>query len=523
MGNRLLALAVASGLLLLAAVSPARSELTRLEITSKRPYGSFRAGDFVLWEGKIHGEISPEEPIPGLAQVKRNVRGQVEYAARIILIMPAQPTRGNGTLLVDVPNRGNAYAETLYNSPRDERFQAGTLEQGTGFLEDHGFSVAEVYWELGKGADLPTFVDGEGKTRYVEGVGFAIVRDAASFLAHGSADAEGTPNPLQGAITRTIASGKSQSGRFLKTFLLHGFNMDRGKRVFDGMQIFVSAAGLMPILQTGAGPESSADAIPTFDNPDMRGVNEEPLAIADLMMRVEARGEALPKTMFLNSTTDYYSIRASLGRTGASGTAERPLPASVRIYDIAGASHAIVDRAPPSCTLPPGRLDWTPVSRALLLRLNDWVGTNAPPPASRLMPVEPAGAQVVLKAPEQFPAAVIQVPKLDADGNATGGVRLPDLVAPLGTYGGLNQPTSRACMLIGAYTAFAATKAHRESMGDSRLSLAERYRDRDDYVNRIRAATHELSEDGFLLREDAAVIVQAAASNAALKHHAAPQ
>jgi len=40
-----------------------------------------------------------------------------------------------------------------------------------------------VYWELGQGADLPSLVDAEGKTRYVEGAGFAIVRDAADFLA----------------------------------------------------------------------------------------------------------------------------------------------------------------------------------------------------------------------------------------------------------------------------------------------------------------------------------------------------
>lgn len=521
MRNRPLGFAAAFLLSLLAVLLPAHAELTRIEIASKQPYGSFRAGDFVLWEGKVHGELSPQESIPGLDKVQRNARGNVEYAARIILIMPAQPSQGNGTLLVDVPNRGNAYAQALYNSPRDEPFQSGTLEQGTGFLQDHGFSVAEVYWELGKGADLPSFVDGEGKTRYVEGVGFAIMRDAARFLAHGSADAAGTPNPLKGAVTRTIASGKSQSGRFLKTFLLHGFNMDNGRRVFDGMQIFVSGSGTLPILQTGTGPDSSANGIPTFDSPDMRGVNEEPLAIADLLAQVDARGEIAPKLMFQNSTTDFYSIRASLARTGASGTAERPIPANVRIYDMAGASHVVVAKAPQSCTLAPGHLDWTPVSRALLLRLNDWVATNAEPPASRLMPLEPAGPEVALKAPTHLPAAVIQVPRRDADGNAMGGVRLPDMVAPLGTHGGLNQPTSRACMLIGAYTAFAPTRAQRESTGDSRLSLAERYRNRDDYVNRIRAATRDLIQDGFLLPEDAAVIVQEAASNAALKHQAA--
>lgn len=48
--------------------------------------------------------------------------------------------------------------------------------------------------------------------------------------------------------------------------------------------------------------------------------------------------------------------------------------------------------------------------------------------------------------------------------------------------------------------------------GDARLSIAERYRNRDDYVNRIRIAAQDLIQRGFLLPGDAAVIVQAAAA-----------
>ena len=81
-----------------------------------------------------------------------------------------------------------------------------------------------MQWELGKGADLPTFAGPDGKTRYVEGAGFAIFRDTAEFLARASVDVAGTPNPLRGAIDRVLASGKSQSGRFLKTYLFNGFN-----------------------------------------------------------------------------------------------------------------------------------------------------------------------------------------------------------------------------------------------------------------------------------------------------------
>jgi hypothetical protein len=171
---------------------PATAEVTRIEFASTQQYGTFRAGEYVMWQGRIHGDLSPEEAIPGIDKATRNGRGRVAYSAKIVLIMPAN-RGGNGALLVDIPNRGRAYAEALYNSPRDVPFLAGTLDQGTGFLQDHGFTVAEVYWELGHDADLPSFVDADGKARYVEGVGFAIVRDAADFLAHAGADGAGTP------------------------------------------------------------------------------------------------------------------------------------------------------------------------------------------------------------------------------------------------------------------------------------------------------------------------------------------
>jgi hypothetical protein len=160
-------------------------------------------------------------------------------------------------------------------------------------------------------------------------------------------------------------------------------------------------------------------------------------------------------------------------------------------------------------------LEFTPVLRALLLRLDAWIARGVDPPATRLMPLEVATPEAALRAPAYWPGAVIQVPKRDADGNALGGVRLPDIEAPLGTHVGLNTTRTRACMLVGGDSPFAATKALREAAGDARPSVAERYRDRDDYVNRVRQAARRLQGEGFLLPDDAAVIVQAAASNRA--------
>lgn len=481
--------------------STALARVTRLEIATTQPYGSFRPGDYVRLDGKVVGELSPSaEAIPDIDKPARDQNGMVGYAAKIILFIPAAPARGNGALLVDVPNRGHPYAQALYNSPRGLPYQSGNLSPGTGFLEDQGFSIAEVSWELNKGAELPTFTGADGKPRFVEGVGFAIVRDVADFLAHAAADSAGTANPLSGKISRVLASGKSQTGRFLKTFLLNGFNQVNGRRVIDGMHVFVSGAGLLPILRAGTGPVSSGDGAPNFADPDFPGVNDGPLTIGEIIARVRARGEVPPKMLMINSTLDYYSIRASLGRTGAKGTADLPLPANVRMYDIAGGSHVTVVKAP-SCEQEPERLDWAPVSRATLLRLDDWVVSNQEPPPTRLMPLQPSGDDpLVLRAPKGLPDAVIQVPKRDADGNVVGGVRLPDIAVPLGVHGLQNTPRSFTCSLVGAYHPFSAEK------------LNELYKNQDDYLNRVRIAARQAEAEGFLLPGDAAVIINAAAA-----------
>jgi len=123
-------------------------------------------------------------------------------------------------------------------------------------------------------------------------------------------------------------------------------------------------------------------------------------------------------------------------------------------------------------------------------------------------------APPALRAPNNLPKAIIQVPKLDADGNALGGVRLPDFVAPLGTHGGQNSPETR-CSLMGSYIPFAKDATQRATNNDARPSVVERYKNRDDYVNRIRGASLELIKAGFLLPADAAVIIQAAAATKA--------
>ena len=88
------------------------------------------------------------------------------------------------------------------------------------------------------------------------------------------------------------------------------------------------------------------------------------------------------------------------------------------------------------------------------------------------------------------------------------GIRLPDLTVPLATYLGWNlrHPDMGApdqmMPLMGATIPFPATRAKREARGDPRLSIAERYPNKTDYLAQVRRAAHTLVEEGYLLAED---------------------
>ena len=108
------------------------------------------------------------------------------------------------------------------------------------------------------------------------------------------------------------------------------------------------------------------------------------------------------------------------------------------------------------------------------------------------------------------------VPQVDADGNETGGIRLPEVAVPLAATTGwaFRSPRTGAPTQLmtntGSYIPFAPTRAARESNGDARPSIAERYSSRADYLQRIEAAARRLADERYVLSSDIAAIVERA-------------
>jgi hypothetical protein len=105
-------------------------------------------------------------------------------------------------------------------------------------------------------------------------------------------------------------------------------------------------------------------------------------------------------------------------------------------------------------------------------------------------------------------------PQVDQDGIDLGGIKMPEVSAPLGTYTGWNPrdpQTGAPDQLVdfaGSYIPFAKTKAERERKGDPRLSLEERYASRAHYLGMVAEAGLKLVRGGYLLAEDLPVLVE---------------
>jgi hypothetical protein len=128
-----------------------------------------------------------------------------------------------------------------------------------------------------------------------------------------------------------------------------------------------------------------------------------------------------------------------------------------------------------------------------------------------------ATTKVITREPPLLGAAFpVLVPQVNADGNDVGGIALPEVAVPLGTHTGWNVSTyplsglRYLAGLVGSFQPFPKTRAEREQSNDSRLSIEERYKNRQDYLQRVKDAAANLVRERFVLETDVEALVQQA-------------
>lgn len=183
-------------------------------------------------------------------------------------------------------------------------------------------------------------------------------------------------------------------------------------------------------------------------------------------------------------------------------------PKNLRRFSLAGVSATRGGAG--NCAAPLNSMSAEPALRALLVALDEWAAKGAEPPRSRFAGA--AGKSLVpaqaLKWPRlgsEPPQGDRLAPEIDADGNETTGLRLPEQALPIATFTGWNAKKDKAgaACLQGAQFPFAATKAERERSGDARPSLTERYGSRAYFVATMRVVADKLVKERLLLRDDA--------------------
>ena len=394
------------------------------------------------------------------------------------------------------------------------------------------------------------------------GMAFPAIRDFVSFLRHDATDmnplisrrggAGGAPNLL----TTAIMFGVSQPGRLAKDFIYQGFNRDTaGRRVFDGVIPATSGARRTFTNFEFSSPGRFSRNIEDHYAPG----NQFPFTYETLTNPVTGRVDGLlarcrltdtcPKVMHFDSANEMWSARGSLVVTDGLGLSDLPIPDNVRVYQFAGTQHQAGTGTPPAsddrgiCQQRPNPAPYREAQRALVVAMQAWVTTGAPPPPSQYSKL--ADGTLVRALPPtdvQFPSIpgvrytgevndlfvndyflmpprhttreyTILVPQVDRDGNDRAGVRSTMIEVPIATYTGWNLRRAgyiedEGCALIGSYIPFARTAVDRGA--DPRPSLEERYGSQAAYVAKVRAAAARLQKAGFLLPQDAQRVIREA-------------
>jgi hypothetical protein len=195
--------------MLLAFVAEAR--VTRIEITVREPlaggleFGA--AGSYEKLRGKAYFEVDPADrrnsAVFDIDKAPRNASGKVEFSADIYVLRPVDHRKANGTLLVEVPNRGSKFSLAyLMNDvrPGGNLNNPSTLaDTGNAFLMQRGYTLVWVGWSAGvpagadrMSADFPIAAE---NGRPVTGMAWSVFFDGDG--------TGGTPftRPLSGSAT----------------------------------------------------------------------------------------------------------------------------------------------------------------------------------------------------------------------------------------------------------------------------------------------------------------------------------
>ncbi len=393
---------------------------------------------------------------------------EAPFRSRMLVVRPGDPAACNGTVIVTW-NNVSAGQDNFTVGLAAARLVAdgfalvGVTAQRVGI---EGMGEIELPAEY-QGIEFPRVpgLRDHDPERYGtlehpgDGFSYDIFRQAGALVVPGRDD---TVDPLGGlAIRHVVGTGGSQSANRLSTFLNAIQPMGSP---YDAFLLTVYAG-----CPTALDPATAPEVLP-----------QVPINTVELLeWRTYRLRDDLPvPVIVLNSEFEAEQYHPN----------HQPDTDNLRFWEVAGTAHGglmspeMLDTMGPlmgnACTV-----SFAPASRAALHALHRWLNGGAPPPH-----------QPRLQKEGDPPA----LPR-DEHGNARGGIRWPDVEAPLGTHVG-ESPAEGFANLMGSSTPFPPEK------------VRALYPDRDAWLARYRVATEDLVANQVVLADDAdAMLARAAA------------
>jgi Alpha/beta hydrolase domain len=357
-------------------------------------YGDIGACGYVEEEYFIAGQALRFAPVGALSQdgrwsVKPTNAGP--YKTRILVRRPKNPKAFNGTVIVEWTNVSEGcdleFCDAL--GVYDGFAYVAVSAQRVGI---HGYPVKPlglIEWDPERYGSLSIPDDALSYDIYTQAARLVAQRPQV----HGV-------DPLGGLeVRKLIAVGASQSGVRLLAYIN---GIQPRERVFDA---------LMTIINAGRASDFSPVPAMTNANSNSRSV------------RTIVRTDLAAPVLTLNTQTEalfYYPLR-------------QPDTPRFIYWEIAGASHMSIALSLPfrqtlarDGVLPAGfqvnprvsNVTWLPTADAAIQHLHLWLNGGQPPPRQQRMVISGE------------PPAIA----LDKYGNAVGGIRLPELQAPIARY-----------------------------------------------------------------------------------------